>query len=69
MLIEGCHLWDGVTIEDDAHLQYSVVCDGATVKSGAILEPGVVLSFRVCDPSVARPHSGSRCSSFVHNVT
>jgi carbonic anhydrase/acetyltransferase-like protein (isoleucine patch superfamily) len=45
--IEGCHIWDNVTIEDDAQLKYSVVCDGATVKAGAILKPGVVLSFKV----------------------
>ena len=45
--IEGCHIWDNVTIEDDAQLKYSVVCDGAAVKAGAILKPGVVLSFKV----------------------
>ena len=47
VLIEGCHIWDNVTIEDDAQLHYAVVCDCATVKTGAVREPGVVLSFNV----------------------
>ncbi|KAK4282850.1 hypothetical protein QN277_014177 [Acacia crassicarpa] len=45
--IEGCYIWDNVTIEDDCELRHAIVCDGVTIKSGAVLEPGVVLSFKV----------------------
>lgn len=47
VLIEGCYIWDNVTIEDGCKLWHAIVCDGATMKSGAVLEPGVVLSFKV----------------------
>ncbi|KAL6188193.1 hypothetical protein ACLB2K_039586 [Fragaria x ananassa] len=45
--IEGCYIWDNVTIEDGCKLKDVVVCDGVVIKSGAVLEPGVVLSFQV----------------------
>lgn len=45
--IEGCYIWHNVTIEDGCKLKHSIVCDGVTMKSGAALEPGVVLSFKV----------------------
>ncbi|XP_060218049.1 uncharacterized protein LOC132645215 [Lycium barbarum] len=45
--IEGCYIWHNVTIEDGCKLKRSIVCDGVTMKSGAALEPGVVLSFKV----------------------
>ncbi|OIW13547.1 hypothetical protein TanjilG_29288 [Lupinus angustifolius] len=45
--IEGCYIWDNVTIEDGCKLRNAVVCDGVTMKSGAVLEPGVILSFKV----------------------
>ncbi|PKI44627.1 hypothetical protein CRG98_034982, partial [Punica granatum] len=47
VLIEGCHIWDNVTIEDGCQLRHSIVCDGVVMKSGAVLSPGVVLSFKV----------------------
>lgn len=46
--IEGCYIWHNVAIEDGCTLRHAIVCDGVTMKSGAVVEPGVVLSFRVC---------------------
>ena len=46
--IEGSYIWDNVIIEDGCKLMHSIVCDGVVIKSGAVLEPGVVLSFKVC---------------------
>ncbi|KAK7857315.1 putative translation initiation factor eif-2b subunit epsilon [Quercus suber] len=45
--IEGSYIWDNVIIEDGCKLMHSIVCDGVGIKSGAVLEPGVVLSFKV----------------------
>ncbi|KAK3023676.1 hypothetical protein RJ639_043557 [Escallonia herrerae] len=45
--IEGCYIWHTVTIEDGCKLRHAIVCDGVLMKSGAILEPGGVLSFKV----------------------
>ncbi|CAL5185651.1 unnamed protein product [Lathyrus oleraceus] len=45
--IEGCYIWDNVTIEDGCELRHSIVCDGVIMKSGSVLEPGAVLSFKV----------------------
>ncbi|CAI8593997.1 unnamed protein product [Vicia faba] len=45
--IEGCYIWDNVTIEDGCELRHAIVCDGVIMKSGSVLEPGVVLSFKV----------------------
>ncbi|XP_040999622.1 translation initiation factor eIF-2B subunit epsilon isoform X2 [Juglans microcarpa x Juglans regia] len=45
--IEGSYIWNNVTIEDDCRLMHAMVCDGVVMKSGAVLEPGVVLSFKV----------------------
>ncbi|GMY21197.1 translation initiation factor eIF-2B subunit epsilon-like [Fagus crenata] len=45
--IEGSYIWDSVIIEDGCKLMHAIVCDGVVMKSGAILEPGVVLSFKV----------------------
>ncbi|KAJ7973419.1 Translation initiation factor eIF-2B subunit epsilon [Quillaja saponaria] len=45
--IQGSYIWDNVTIEDDCKVSHAIVCDGVTLKFGAILEPGVVLSFKV----------------------
>ncbi|GAB4835382.1 hypothetical protein Ancab_000292 [Ancistrocladus abbreviatus] len=47
VLIEGSCIWNNVTIEDGCKLRYAIVCDGVIMKSGAVLEPGVVLSFKV----------------------
>ncbi|XP_027348978.1 translation initiation factor eIF-2B subunit epsilon isoform X1 [Abrus precatorius] len=47
VIIEGCYIWDNITIEDGCKLQHAIVCDGVTIKSGAILEPGAILSFKV----------------------
>ncbi|XP_062144688.1 uncharacterized protein LOC133852038 isoform X1 [Alnus glutinosa] len=45
--IEGSYIWDNVIIEDDCKIMHAIVCDGVVMKSGAVLEPGVVLSFKV----------------------
>ncbi|KAJ4966567.1 hypothetical protein NE237_018416 [Protea cynaroides] len=45
--IEGSYIWNNVTIEDDCKLRHAIVCDGVVIKSGAVLEPGVILSFKV----------------------
>lgn len=52
--IEGCYIWHNVTIEDGCKLKHSIVCDGVTMKSGAALEPGVVLSFKVFEVPLAK---------------
>ncbi|XP_011621032.1 translation initiation factor eIF-2B subunit epsilon isoform X1 [Amborella trichopoda] len=45
--IENCYIWDSVTIQDKCKLRHAVVCDGVVLKTGAVLEPGVILSFKV----------------------
>ncbi|OMO55344.1 hypothetical protein COLO4_36032 [Corchorus olitorius] len=45
--IEGSYVWNNVTVEDGCQLRHAIVCDGVIMKSGAVLEPGVVLSFKV----------------------
>ncbi|XP_021282065.1 translation initiation factor eIF-2B subunit epsilon isoform X2 [Herrania umbratica] len=45
--IEGSYIWNNVTIEDGCELRHAIVCDGVIMKSGAVLEPGVVFSFKV----------------------
>ncbi|RYR02330.1 hypothetical protein Ahy_B06g081136 [Arachis hypogaea] len=45
--IKGCYIWDHVTIEDGCKLNHAIVCNEVTLKSGAVLEPGVILSFKV----------------------
>ncbi|KAL3030485.1 hypothetical protein AAZX31_03G222700 [Glycine max] len=47
VIIEGCYIWDNISIEDGCKLQHAIVCDGVIIKSGAVLEPGVILSFKV----------------------
>lgn len=45
--IDGCYIWNKVVIEDGCRLKHAIVCDGVTMKSGAVLEAGVILSFKV----------------------
>ncbi|KAL8090381.1 uncharacterized protein LOC141697203 [Apium graveolens] len=45
--IEGCYIWHNVIVEDGCRLKHAIVCDGVILKAGAVLEPGVVLSFKV----------------------
>lgn len=45
--IEGSYIWNNVTIQDDCKLSHAIVCDGVVIKAGAVLEPGVILSFKV----------------------
>ncbi|KAK8532119.1 hypothetical protein V6N13_131461 [Hibiscus sabdariffa] len=45
--IEGSYIWNNVTIEDGCQLRNAIVCDGVIMKSGAVLQPGVILSFKV----------------------
>ncbi|KAJ0843397.1 putative W2 domain, nucleotidyl transferase domain, trimeric LpxA-like superfamily [Helianthus annuus] len=47
VLIDGCYIWNNVTIEDGCNLKQAILCDGVVMKSGSVLEPGVVLSFNV----------------------
>lgn len=47
--IEGSYIWNNVTIQDDCKLSHSIVCDGVVIKTGSVLDPGVILSFKVCD--------------------
>ncbi|CAK9143100.1 unnamed protein product [Ilex paraguariensis] len=65
--IEGCYIWHNVTIEDSCKLRHAIVCDGVIMKSGAALEPGVVLSFK----DVHLPHISMLVSAryFVPNVS
>uniref|UniRef100_A0A7N0TQL7 Translation initiation factor eIF2B subunit epsilon n=1 Tax=Kalanchoe fedtschenkoi TaxID=63787 RepID=A0A7N0TQL7_KALFE len=45
--IEGSYVWNNVVIEDGCKLKHAIVCDGVMLRSGAVLNPGVVLSFNV----------------------
>ncbi|KAL4325216.1 hypothetical protein GQ457_11G006520 [Hibiscus cannabinus] len=45
--IEGSYIWNNVNIEDGCQLRHAIVCDGVIMKSGAVLQPGVILSFKV----------------------
>lgn len=45
--IEGSYIWKNVTIQDDCKLSHAIVCDGVVIKTGSVLEPGVILSFKV----------------------
>nr|GLL39516.1 translation initiation factor eIF-2B subunit epsilon-like [Ipomoea trifida]GMD55934.1 translation initiation factor eIF-2B subunit epsilon-like [Ipomoea batatas] len=45
--IDGCYIWNNVTIEDGCKLKHAIVCDGVIMKSAGVLDPGVVLSFKV----------------------
>ncbi|XP_076904384.1 uncharacterized protein LOC143559806 [Bidens hawaiensis] len=47
VLIDGCYIWNNVTIEDGCVLKQTILCDGVVMKPGSVLEPGVVLSFNV----------------------
>ncbi|CAA7391819.1 unnamed protein product [Spirodela intermedia] len=46
VLIENSYIWDRVIIENNCKLSHAIVCDGVILKAGAILEPGVILSFK-----------------------
>ncbi|KAL1543317.1 translation initiation factor eIF-2B subunit epsilon isoform X2 [Salvia divinorum] len=45
--VDGCYIWNNVNIEDGCRLKQAIVCDGVTIKSGAVLEAGAVISFNV----------------------
>ncbi|XP_076881218.1 uncharacterized protein LOC143529278 [Bidens hawaiensis] len=45
--IDGCYIWNNVTIGDGCVLKQAILCDGVVMKSGSVLELGVVLSFNV----------------------
>ncbi|GKV17273.1 hypothetical protein SLEP1_g27802 [Rubroshorea leprosula] len=45
--VGGSYIWNNVTIEDGCELKHARVCDGVIIKSGAVLEPDVVSSFKV----------------------
>ncbi|XP_021772330.1 translation initiation factor eIF-2B subunit epsilon-like [Chenopodium quinoa] len=45
--IEGSYIWNNVTVEDGCKLKHAVVCDWVVMKARAVLEPGVILSFKV----------------------
>lgn len=45
--IEGSYIWDNVNIEDGCKLSHALVCDAVHLRQGVVLEPGVILSFKV----------------------
>lgn len=47
VVLHGCYLQDGVVIQDDAHASFALMCDRVTIKAGAVVSPGAVLSYRV----------------------
>ncbi|KAK8938162.1 hypothetical protein KSP40_PGU004589 [Platanthera guangdongensis] len=47
VVIEGSFVWDNVTIEDGCKLSHALICDGVHLREGVILEPGVIISFKV----------------------
>ncbi|KFK36401.1 hypothetical protein AALP_AA4G119500 [Arabis alpina] len=47
VVIEGSYIWNNVTIEDGCEIRNAIVCDGVIIRAGAVLQPGVVLSFKV----------------------
>lgn len=47
--VHGCYIWNNVIIEDDCKLNHAIVCDGVHLRTGVVLEPGVILSFKVND--------------------
>ncbi|CAA0395695.1 unnamed protein product [Arabidopsis thaliana] len=47
VVIQGSYIWNNVTIEDGCEIRNAIVCDGVKVRAGAVLQPGVVLSFSV----------------------
>ncbi|PKA49916.1 Mannose-1-phosphate guanylyltransferase 1 [Apostasia shenzhenica] len=47
VIIKGSYIWDNVTIEDGCKLSHALVCDGVHLRAGVVLEPGVILSFKV----------------------
>ncbi|CAA0374690.1 unnamed protein product [Arabidopsis thaliana] len=47
VVIEGSYIWNNVTIEDGCEIRNAIVCDGVKIRAGAVLQPGVVLSFNV----------------------
>jgi translation initiation factor eIF-2B subunit epsilon len=48
VVINGSYIWDNVIIEDGCKVSYSLICDGVNLRAGAIVEPGSILSFKVC---------------------
>uniref|UniRef100_A0A1J3HTX4 Translation initiation factor eIF2B subunit epsilon n=1 Tax=Noccaea caerulescens TaxID=107243 RepID=A0A1J3HTX4_NOCCA len=47
VVIEGSYIWNNVVIEDGCKIRNAIVCDGVKIRAGAVLQPGVVLSFNV----------------------
>ncbi|KAL0740495.1 hypothetical protein Bca4012_082008 [Brassica carinata] len=47
VVIEGSYIWNDVTIEDGCEIRNAIVCDGVKIRAGAVVQPGVVLSFKV----------------------
>lgn len=47
VIIEDSYVWDNVTIEDSCKLSHALICDGVHLREGVILEPGVIISFKV----------------------
>ncbi|VVA94850.1 unnamed protein product [Arabis nemorensis] len=47
VVIQGSYIWSNVTIEDGCVITNAIVCDGVKIRAGAVVHPGVVLSFKV----------------------
>ncbi|XP_071844237.1 translation initiation factor eIF2B subunit epsilon-like [Apostichopus japonicus] len=45
--LENAYLWDGVTVEDDCSVTFSILCNNVLVKSGSTIQKGCILSFQV----------------------
>ena len=51
VVLRGCYIHDNVTIWDQAELTAALVFDHAVIMSGAILNPGCTISFKVGYPN------------------
>lgn len=57
----GSHLHDNVVIEDGASITDSLLCEGSAVMKDAVLNTGVILSFKVSPRQMCAGHQ--QCSS------
>lgn len=47
MTLNNCYVWDNAVIEDGVRASWAVVCAGARVRRGAVLEQNTVVSYNV----------------------
>jgi len=46
-VVEGCYIWDNVTIEAGATVKHSILCNGVVVRKNASIGRGSVVSYNV----------------------